>query len=148
MSIVLALLAFSTLSGAGEDGASSSTSSAKVATAAAQPAAATSPAVQSAQRWLALVDAGDWLGSWKATGSAFRSLNSSKTWADVSEKVRAPLGAVVSRTLISEEEIPAPPYGYQLVKFRTSYANKADAIETLSLIREDGEWRVVGCIIE
>jgi hypothetical protein len=66
----------------------------------------------------------------------------------VSRSVRTPLGALVSRSLISEEYVPAPPYGYQVVKFRTSYANKAGAIETLSLVREGGEWRVVGCTIE
>lgn len=66
----------------------------------------------------------------------------------MSKAVRTPLGAVVSRELIGEENVPAPPYGYQVVKFRTSYANKAGAIETLSLVREGGEWRVVGCTID
>ncbi len=86
--------------------------------------------------------------SWNATGQAFKSLNTAEKWAEVSKVVRTPLGAVVSRRLVREEYVPAPPYGYQLVKFRTSYANKAKATETLSLVWENDSWRVVGCIID
>ena len=105
-------------------------------------------AVQAARQWLALVDKGDWSGSWNATGAAFKSLNSVERWTEVSQSVRPPLGAVISRELVSEQEVPAPPYGYQMVKFRTDYANKAGAIETLSLVREGGSWRVVGVTVE
>ena len=139
MSVSLALFALSSLSGA---------------PATPQPAAAPSSsavetaAVRSARAWLGLVDAGDWAGSWDATGQQFKSLNTVARWTEVSQSVRVPLGAVVSRTLISEENIPAPPYGYQVVKFRTSYANKADAVETISLAWENDSWRVVGCAVE
>lgn len=141
MSFSLALLALSSLSG---------TAAAPAAPQSAVPStpAADSAAVQSARQWLGLVDAGDWDRSWNATGQSFKSLNTSDTWADVSQSVRTPLGAVVSRRLVGEENIPAPPYGYQVVKFKTSYANKADAIETLSLTRENESWRVVGYTIE
>lgn len=141
MSISLALFALASLSG------TAGAPAAPKPAAPAAPAAETAP-VQAARQWLALTDKSDWNGSWNATGQAFKSLNTSERWAEVSEAVRTPLGAVVSRKLISEENVPAPPYGYQVVKFRTSYANKAGAIETLSLVREGDEWRVVGCTIE
>jgi hypothetical protein len=54
------------------------------------------------------------------------------------------LGRVISRTVISHERVPAPPRGYLIVKFRTSFANKPQAIETVSLEHEGREWRVVG----
>ena len=141
MSFSLALLALSSLSGTAS------------APAAAPPAAPSAPAVdsaavQSARQWLALVDAGDWPGSWNATSQSFRSLNTLEIWTKVSESARVPLGAVVSRQLISEDDVPAPPAGYQMVKFKTSYANKPDAIETVSLSWEGGAWRVAGCYIE
>jgi len=140
MSISLALFAFASLSGtAGAPAAPKPASEA--------PASETA-AVQAARQWLALTDKSDWNGSWNATGQAFKSLNTSDRWAEVSRSVRTPLGALVSRELIGEEYVPAPPYGYQVVKFRTSYANKAGAIETLSLVREGEEWRVVGITIE
>ena len=103
--------------------------------------------VQAAREWLALVDEGRWDESWNATGEAFRRLNTSETWASVSEEVRPPLGKVLSRTATGHEAVPAPPYGYQLVKFRTTFANRSDATETLTLAREGEDWKVVGYLI-
>lgn len=101
-----------------------------------------------ARRWLALVDESRWEESWRATGDQFRALNTVQVWTSVSQRVRVPLGAMRSRTLISAEDVPAPPNGYMMVKFRTSFANKADAIETVSLTREGGGWRVVGVYVD
>ena len=137
MSLTLALLAFTSMTGtAGAPAAAPST------------APAESAAVGAARDWLALVEKGDWNGSWEATGQAFKALNTVETWSRVASQVQGPLGAVKSRVLVSEQEVPAPPYGYQMVKFRTDYANKAGAIETLSLVREGGAWRVVGVTVE
>lgn len=109
--------------------------------------AAENAAAKSALGWLDMVDAGDWNQSWQATGASFRALNSAETWAKASRTVRIPLGASVSRTLVSSEFVPAPPNGYHMVRFKTSFATKADATETLTLVWEDDEWRVVGYII-
>jgi hypothetical protein len=137
MSFGLALLAFASMTGSADTpGAAPST------------APAESPAVAAARDWLALVDKGDWNASWEATGQSFKALNSPETWARVAQQVQGPLGAVTSRVLMSEENVPAPPYGYQMVKFRTDYENKTGAIETLSLVREGGAWRVVGVTVE
>ncbi|MCP1472020.1 DNA-binding CsgD family transcriptional regulator [Sphingobium sp. OAS761] len=106
------------------------------------------PVVDTARRWLALVDQGRWDESYRETGSSFRKLNSAQTWARVSEEVRPPLGTVTSRILISQQDLPAPPAGYQVVKFRTQFSNKADAVETVTLEREAQQWRVVGVTIE
>ena len=100
-----------------------------------------------ARRWLALVDGGQWNESWGETAQAFRELNTRETWASVSEQVRAPLGDMISRAAAGEDDIPAPPSGYRMVKFRTSFANKRDATETLTLVREGSAWRVVGYTI-
>ncbi|MFZ2998264.1 helix-turn-helix domain-containing protein [Sphingobium sp.] len=117
----------------------------------ATPTAQTSPdaaVVDAARHFLTLVDQGRWDDSYATTGSAFRKLNTAQVWADISQKVRPPLGALISRTLLSQQDLPAPPAGYQVVTFRTAFANKAKAIETVSLEREDGAWRVVGVTIE
>lgn len=103
--------------------------------------------VEAARQFLVLIDQGRWDDSYRASGAPFRKLNTSQVWAAASEKVRAPLGAVMSRVLIGQENLPAPPYGYEVVKFRTSFAKKADAVETVTLDREDGGWRVVGVTI-
>lgn len=100
-----------------------------------------------ARGWLTLLDQGRWDESWAATGAAFRKLNTSAVWAAASERVRAPLGAVRSRTFLSHEDLPAPPHGYDVVKFRTDFANKSGAVETVTLDREGGAWRVVGITV-
>ena len=110
-------------------------------------AATTAVVEASARQWLTLLDQGRWDDSWSATGASFRKLNTRQVWAKASDKVRAPLGAMVSRTLLSHENLPAPPAGYEVVKFRTSFANKADAIETVTLDYEGGAWRVVGVYV-
>jgi len=153
MTAMLALIALSSMSG----GVPAATSSSQVAAAAQE-----SDSVQAARQWLALVDAEDWTASWNATGQSFRALNTVERWAEASRKVHESFGPVRSRTLtnvdkvgpattrqlVSEDFVPAPPMGYQVVKFRTDYANKAGVIETLSLVRENGTWRVVGITLD
>lgn len=103
--------------------------------------------IDTARQWLAMLDRSDWAESYRMTGAAFRQLNTEPVWAAASDRVRVPLGAMVSRTLIGEEDVPAPPMGYQVVKFRTTFANKPHAVETVTLNREDGSWRVVGVTV-
>jgi DNA-binding CsgD family transcriptional regulator len=111
-------------------------------------ALAASPEVAAALTWLALVDSEQWDASYAATGEAFRKLNTRAVWAEVSEKGRVPLGKVISRTPTSEERVHAPPAGYQTVKFETRFANRASALETVTLAREDGAWKVVAYWID
>lgn len=103
--------------------------------------------VDAARRWLVLLDGSRWSESYQATGTRFRALNTATTWAAASEKVRAPLGAPVSRTFVSQENLPAPPHGYEVVKFRTRFTATGEAIETVTLDREGGVWRVVGVTV-
>ena len=55
---------------------------------------------------------------------------------------------MITRTLLSDVDTPAPPNGSHTIQFRTDFANKRGVIETLSLIREGGSWKVVGIYIE
>ena len=116
------------------------------------PAASIAPrnadVVNAASQWLSLLDQARWEESYQATGAAFHKHNTALVWADVSEKVRKPLGDTISRTVISEQFLPAPPSGYEVVTFRTHFTNKAEAVETVSLDREGGTWRIVGVTIE
>ena len=136
MSLVLAFLSYAALSGGSQT--------------AAQPApvaAAEIDAAAAARQFMTLLDAQNWEASYRATGKSFQSVNTQATWAEVSEKVRTPLGAMHSRHLLSSDYVPAPE-GYWFVKFRTDYANKTGVIETLSLAKEDGSWKVVGIMID
>jgi DNA-binding CsgD family transcriptional regulator len=103
--------------------------------------------VTAARAFLALVEQKRWEDSYAATGTTFRKLNTLQVWTQVSEDVHARYGRAVSRTLLSQQNLPAPPAGYEVVKFRTVYANKQQAVETVTLDREDGKWVVVGVTV-
>ena len=104
-------------------------------------------AARAAEDFLILVDDSRWAESYAATGAQFRKLNTLERWSAVSEKVRPPLGALLTRNLVTNEFVPAPPEGYQLVKFASSYADGTNQVESVSLAWEDGAWRVVGIVI-
>lgn len=109
---------------------------------------AESDVAQAARQWLALVDGYKWQESWNATGQSFKNLNTADKWASVAGEVQPKMGAVLSRTLQSQEFVPAPPSGYEMVKFQTNFASKSGAVEVLTLVREDSQWKVVGYWIE
>ncbi|UYH54669.1 DUF4019 domain-containing protein [Qipengyuania sp. SS22] len=101
-----------------------------------------------ARNWLALGDAGDWQAGYDTAGDSFRSANSVARWAAASEQARVPLGAVVARNLATIRYLNAPPHGYREVTFHTRFAKKSDAVETVTLVKEDGQWKVVGILID
>jgi DNA-binding CsgD family transcriptional regulator len=101
-----------------------------------------------AHEWLELLDAGDWEKTYDRTATSFRRDNTLQVWTAASLEAREPLGEVLSRVLTSDD-VPPTPQGYRVMKFRTRFANRTgDAIETLSLVREDGGWRIAGIFIE
>ena len=142
MSIVAGIFALSLLADGPAPSAVTNPPSASATT------AVESAAVRAARDWLVLGDQARWKDGWLATATSFRKLNTAERWAQVAVKVRGPLGAVVSRTALSQESVPAPPDGVEVIKFRTSFANRADVIETVSLAREGSAWRVVGIYID
>lgn len=143
MSLILGILALTSLMEEGAPGAGASPSAA-----AAQPSAHQAEVVDAARSWLVLGDESRWEDGWLATASSFRQANTAERWAEVATKVRGPLGAVRSRTLLTHDSVPAPPAGVEVVKFRTDFANKTGVIETVSLVREDGAWKVNGIYLD
>lgn len=148
MSLTLAILALSSMTGAADTVSGTAQESRSTETPPQAHGQADTAAARSAIQWLEVVDAGNWAESWNATGQAFKTLNTSDKWAAVSRNVRVPLGGVQSRELVGDEFVPAPPYGYRVIRFRTSFANKTGVVETVSLSREDESWKVVGYTID
>ena len=103
--------------------------------------------VDKARHWLMLLDRAQWGESYRATTPSFQKLNTLQVWTKASEQARVPLGEMLSRNLVSQQEVPTPPHGYQMVKFRTRFANRTEAIETVTLEREMGGWRVAGVTV-
>jgi hypothetical protein len=119
--------------------------------ASATPAAPVGADLTEATRWVALVDAKRWGESWRAAGALFKSQMQQPRWASTIEPVREPLGAVSSRSLASitqARSLPGAPDGdYEVVRFQTSFANKAGATETIVLAHEATGWKVDGYFI-
>lgn len=103
--------------------------------------------VDTARQWLMLLDRAQWGESYRATTPSFQKLNTLQVWTKASEQARVPLGAMLSRSLVSQQDVPTPPHGYQMVKFWTRFANMAEAVETVTLEREKGGWRVAGVTV-
>jgi hypothetical protein len=111
-----------------------------------------SEAQTAALAWLALTDANDAQASYSAAGSIFRGAITIERWTEGLTKLRVPLGAMQARTLHETSfarAIPGLPDGdYALLRFRTIYAGKPDAEESVTLARDGaGPWQVVGYVI-
>lgn len=104
-------------------------------------------AASAAEAFLVLWDESRWAETYALTGAQFRSANTLERWAEVSDRVRPQLGKLLTRNIVTNEFVPAPPEGYRLVKFVSSYADGTNQVESLSLAWEDGAWRVVGIVI-
>lgn len=138
MTFALGLLALATLVPVGSTQAPPATT---------QQEAPDAEVVDTARAFLVLLDQGRWDESYRAFGEAFRGLNSLETWSAVSDDVRAPLGQATSRTFLSQENVPTPPQGVEMVKFRTRFADGETRTETVTLNRENGGWYVVGVMV-
>jgi hypothetical protein len=101
---------------------------------------------------LAETDAGSHGAAWALAGAKFRNAVSLEQWQGAARQVLGPLGAVRAREANGSKptrSLPGAPEGdYLIFSYLTDFANKAGAIETLTLAREaDGQWRVVGYFV-
>jgi hypothetical protein len=117
------------------------------------PAAdASQAAVGAAEKWLAVIDEGDYSQSWKDAAAFFQAAVTEPAWQDAMESVRKPLGGLVSRRLKSAQpatSLPGAPDGeYVVMQFESSFAAKKTAVETVTFTRgKDGAWRASGYYI-
>ncbi len=82
----------------------------------------------------------------------FRSAITQGRWAEAAHGARAPLGDPIARELESATiagSLPGAPDGdYRVLRFHTRFAHKANAIETITLLREAGGWSVAGYFVK
>jgi hypothetical protein len=101
-----------------------------------------------AEKWLAILDAGDYGTAWDQTAKAFRDNVKREQWVESLPKRRGALGAVKSRSAeVSsfKPSLPGMPEGdYVTVRFATSFEKKNDAQELVTLVYEGGAWRPLG----
>ena len=110
-------------------------------------------AVAASQAWLAMVDDGNYSGSWEEAAAYFKAAVLVEQWQRSMMAFRKPLGKVVSRKLRSKyytKTLPGAPDGeYVVIQYETAFENKKSAIETITpMLDEDGKWRVSGYYIK
>lgn len=106
-----------------------------------------------ASSWLALVDAGNYSGSWDHASNLFKSAVNETAWVSAISTARTPLGKLKSREVRSANfthTLPGAPDGdYVVIKYASQFENKAGAIETVTPMREkNGAWRVSGYFVK
>lgn len=105
-----------------------------------------------ARLWLAQLDRQDWAKSWHAASQLFRANVTLQQWTSTIQSVRQPLGARSSRSLVSvtkTSSLPGVPAGdYEVLQFRTDFANRKNVIETVTFTREPSGWRVAGYFVQ
>ena len=105
----------------------------------------------SGQKWLALLDDQKYEESWKQAGSLFRSEVTQEQWIASLERFRNPLGSMISRASsridFAKTLRGAPDGDYAIIHFTTSFKNKNDVTERLTLMKEDGRWQVAAYAI-
>lgn len=108
-------------------------------------------AKRAALEWLNLVDTMQYEASWKEASSLFQAQVNTSDWVKAVVAARSPLGDFVARHLISATyatSLPGAPDGeYVVLQFQAGYENKAQAVETVTPMLDEGQWRVSGYYI-
>lgn len=109
-------------------------------------------AIEAAEAWLELIDAGKYDESWDNAAEYFKRVVKQEKWREMAAAARGPLGDVLSREVKATEyrtTLPGAPDGeYVVIQFATSFENKKTAVETVTPMRDrDGTWRVSGYFI-
>lgn len=111
-----------------------------------------SRAEMAANNWLAIVDAGDYPLSWQQAASLLQTAVTQPKWESSLQTGRLPLGAVKSRQLktanFSRTLAGAPDGEYVLISYETQFEFKAQAIETLTTMKDRDNWKVAGYFIK
>jgi hypothetical protein len=109
-------------------------------------------AAESAGSWLALVDQGQYARSWETAADYLKNSVDRKDFVKALNASRKPLGEVKSRELESKQyttSVPGAPDGrYVILRYKTSFAKKKSATETVTPMLEDKKWKVSGYYVK
>jgi len=119
------------------------------------PAVAQDKPEQAAQKpaedWLAIVDAGDYGGSWENAASFFKTQVTKEQWTIALKQVRDKLGKLKSRTLKNAtytETVPGAPAGKYVVFDYSSTYDSGTFAETAVTSQEKDTWKVSGYFVK
>lgn len=110
-------------------------------------------AQSAAVAWLALVDQGRYEEVWEDAAPLMKAAVSSADLQRSLTVARGPFGELQSREVAKSSfhtTLPGAPDGeYVVFTFSTSFADKAQAVETVTAMKvSDGTWRVAGYFVK
>jgi hypothetical protein len=109
-------------------------------------------ATEAAMAWLALIDNGHYAESWEQSAMSFKNSLTAKKWENMVKPVREPLGKLESRKVANREYMTSLPGGttgeFVVIQFNTNFQNKKNAIETVTPMLENGQWKISGYYIK
>lgn len=101
-----------------------------------------------AAQWLKLLDDGQYGQSWDYASQNFQYTVKKGEWETAEQKLRGPMGRLISRELI--QQLPAkdpkglPRGDYMVLGYKSSFSNRPEVRELVTMIKEsDGQWRVL-----
>jgi len=100
-----------------------------------------------AERWLGLLDAGDYEEAFEHESMRFRISGTQKQFVRYMQGRRAPFGHVESRKFIGaahmKKLVGLPDGIYESVLFKSTFENKSIAAERVILTKESERWQVI-----
>ena len=109
-------------------------------------------ATAAAKTWIALIDAKNYPQSWKDAADIFQQGVSETKWDEMVQSGRDKAGALKSRQFQSAQltkSLPGVPDGdYAVVSFQSDFETKGASTEVLTLVHENGKWKVGGYFIQ
>ena len=101
-----------------------------------------------ADRWLKMIDAGNYGESWDHGSNIFRFTIKRDEWIKAQDRIRKPYGSLVSRQLIQQSPAENPkglPAGdYMVLVYKSAFSNHPSANELVTMVRStDGKWKVL-----
>lgn len=109
-------------------------------------------ALDAAEQWLTLVDAGDYGEAWEQAASLMKGAVTKDALTESLRQARGMFGALRSRAPSSKTyatSLPGAPDGeYVVIRMDAKFEHKLAAVETVTPMRQpDGAWRVSGYFI-
>lgn len=108
-------------------------------------------ALAAATEWLELMDTGGYAACWSSAAGLMRGVVTKAQLAQALRGALEPMGKLVSRSMSTAEHhetLPGAPDGrYWVISYSASYANKMNAVETVTAMWDSDTWRVSGYYI-
>jgi len=106
-------------------------------------------AVKAAEKWLSLVDAGNYKDSYQQASGFFKNAAKQDQWEQFMVARRKPLGKLISRKISMKgykTSLPGAPDGqYVVIVFASSFEKEKSVDEQVTcMLEKDGQWRVAG----